>query len=297
VTDHDSKEPRRSWRTDAEWEALKSRIDAAEAFLVPAGNSTPRRVADWWRRGAAPLRVAAVIVIAVALAFGVRARVATPEARTVVTGRAERMVVRLGDSSVVTLGPSSTLRYSVTGSGRTFELEGLADFLIAHDPRRPAIVRAAHAQAIDIGTRFVVRAYRGESEVRVAVSSGVVALSTLGANARRVELNAGDVGSLRATDSVAVTRRGDVPSYMAWMEGRLAFDDQSLAEVAAELSRWFDVEIRIAHPSLERRRITAVYNNPSLSAVLDALALTVGARYERVGRTVTLMPGRPRAST
>jgi transmembrane sensor len=296
VTDHDSNEPRRSWRTDAEWEALKSRIDAAESFLAPAAQSAPRRVADWWRRGVAPLRVAAIIVIGVALAFGIRAYRVAPS-RTVATGRAERMVVRLGDSSVVTLGPSSTLRYSVSRSGRTFELEGLADFQISHDPRRPALVRAAHAQAIDIGTRFVVRAYPGESEVRVAVSSGVVALSTLRADARRVKLVAGDVGSLRATDSVAVTRRGDVPSYMAWMDGRLAFDDQSLAEVAAELARWFDVEIRIVGPSLQRRRITAVYSNPSLSGVLDALALTVDARYERVGRTVTLMPRRQRAST
>lgn len=276
---------------------LKARIDAAEALLAPARRSPPRRLTSWSGAGgiSSPYRIAAALIIAAALAIGIRARRAAPEVRTVVTGRGERVVLHLGDSSTITVGPATTLRYSLTRATRDFELDGIADFGIVHDSTRPVIVRTVHATAVDVGTRFVVRAYRGEGEVRVAVSSGAVDLSPLRASTGRVRLAAGEIGTVLAADSVATMRRGDVPSYTAWLDGRLSFDDQSLSVVAAELARWFDVEIRIASPELARRRITAVYNDPSLTNVLDALAITLGARYERAGRTVTLMPRRQRA--
>ena len=50
-----------------------------------------------------------------------------------------------------------------------------------------------------------------------------------------------------------VVRRGvDVSRAAAWTAGRLAFDDRAFSDVAAELSRWFDVDIRIADLKVKR---------------------------------------------
>ena len=71
------------------------------------------------------------------------------------------------------------------------------------------------------------------------------------------------------------------------------FRDEPLSAVAEELERWFDADIDIANETLARRRVTAVYNDPSLSGVLEALEATFGVRIERTGRTITISE-RPR---
>ncbi len=68
------------------------------------------------------------------------------------------------------------------------------------------------------------------------------------------------------------------------------FDGAPLNAVAAELGRWFDVQIRIPDQRLAQRRVTAVYNKPTVSGVLDAIGATLPVRYERVGNVVTILP-------
>jgi transmembrane sensor len=84
--------------------------------------------------------------------------------------------------------------------------------------------------------------------------------------------------------------RSDTAASLAWVDGRLAFDNAEVRDVAADLGRWFDVDIRVATTALAHRRLSAVYNNPSLDGVLNAVVMTLGARYQRTGRTITLSP-------
>ena len=42
--------------------------------------------------------------------------------------------------------------------------------------------------------------------------------------------------------------------------------------------------------SLARRHVTAVYNNPTATGVLEAIGATFGLRAERAGRVITLSP-------
>jgi transmembrane sensor len=264
---------RRPWRTDDEWDRLRERIEAAEA--------SHRRRVRW------PVAAAAVLVIAATLAIvWQNAHLKREAPRVATTAAGERIVLHLADSSVVTLGPASSLRYQITGSRREITLDGLADFRVVHDESRPLVVHAKNAVATDLGTRFVVRAYASDATVQVAVTDGVVSLR--GSDTTRIELRAGDVGQVGASGTVARDANQSAATRAAWIEGRLVFDDEPLSSVAAELSRWFDVDIRIASPALGNRSVSAVYNNPSLSGVIDALQATLGLRVERVGRTITI---------
>jgi len=56
--------------------------------------------------------------------------------------------------------------------------------------------------------------------------------------------------------------------------------------VAVELSRWFGVNVRVASPTLARRRVSGIYVEPTLSHVLDALAASLGATYIQSGSNV-----------
>jgi transmembrane sensor len=266
---------RRPWRTDDEWDRLRERIEGAEL-------SRARRPRGRW-----PVAAAAVLVIAATSAIvWQNAHLKREAPRMATTAAGERIVLHLADSSVVTLGPASSLRYQITGRSREITLDGLADFNVVHDGSRPFVVHAKNAVATDVGTRFVVRAYASDETVQVAVTDGVVSLG--GSDTTRIELRAGDVGRVGASGRVARDANQVAATRAAWVEGRLVFDDEPLSNVAAELSRWFDVDIRIAGSTLGKRSVSAVYNNPSLSGVMDALQATHGLRVERVGRTITI---------
>jgi transmembrane sensor len=266
---------RRAWRTDDEWDRLRERIEASESSRVP------RRRVRW------PIAAAAAVVIGATLGIvwqSAHLKRETP--RVAATGAGERIVLHLADSSVVTLGPASSLRYTITGRRREITLDGLADFKVEHDGSRPFVVHAKNAVATDLGTRFVVRAYASDATVQVAVTDGVVSLG--GPGTTRIELRAGDVGRVGTNGTVARDANQSAATRAAWIEGRLVFDDEPLSSVATELSRWFDVDIRVAGSALGNRSVSAVYNNPSLSGVMDALQATLGLRVERVGRTITI---------
>ncbi|MGH2900192.1 MAG: FecR family protein, partial [Solirubrobacteraceae bacterium] len=190
----------------------------------------------------------------------------------------------------------STIRYSASATGRSVTLEGVADFSVVHDGTRPFRVRAKNAVVTDVGTEFVVRAYAADSGVDVSVSSGIVAV--LGGAPDSVELRAGQVAFVAANGRIAQVTGASAQTLTAWVHDRLVFDDVPLSTVAAELGRWFDVQIRIPDQQLARRRLIAAYTRTTLSGVLDAIAATLPVRYERTGNVVTILPldsarGRP----
>jgi transmembrane sensor len=276
---------RRAWRTDEEWARLRERITASDPAAV-AHTPLARRM-RW-------VAAAALLVIGAGTSWRmlVSRQVATPALeRVATTGVGERLTIRLADSSRVTVGPVSTIRYSASASGRSVAIDGIAEFNVVHDATRPFRVRAKNAVVTDVGTEFVVRAFSADSGVDVAVTSGVVAVS--GSASDSVELHAGEAAFVTANGRAAKVAGTSAQTLVGLVHGRLVFDDAPLSTVAAELGRWFDVEIRIADQQLARRRVSAVYNRPTLSGVLDAIAATVPARYQRAGNVITILPAKP----
>jgi transmembrane sensor len=205
------------------------------------------------------------------------------------------------DGATVVLGPESVLRISGSygGRDRTVSLTGHAYFDVAHDAGRPFRVWAGGVLAEDIGTRFDIRAYARDSVMRLVVADGAVVMHTRRALAdashdsavprspvvvtRGMMATAGVDGVVRVRSGLATDR------YLSWSDGRLAFDDTPLPEVVAELSRWYDLDIRLGDPRLASRTLTASFDDPP-AAVLVALEGALGIRATRVGRVVTLYP-------
>jgi ferric-dicitrate binding protein FerR (iron transport regulator) len=214
------------------------------------------------------------------------------------TGVGEQRTVDLSDGSRVILGATSTLRVA-EGFGTTARevtLEGQAFIRVRHDASRPFIVNAGGTRTVDLGTAFEVRAYPNEG-VRVAVTEGLVEVRR-SANAKdSTILQPGDVAELASGETV-VRREQNVEQLLSWTRGELSFDDTPLSDVARELERWFDVQVRIEDPALRSLRwsATEVRIGESLDTILEALqgALSSeGLRAERNGNVITFRRGRP----
>jgi transmembrane sensor len=248
-----------------------------------------------WRVGAG---IAAAAVLAIGAALAARELLtdeerspATAEERIVTVPRGERAKFLLPDGSEVLLGAGSTLRHSRTFADRSREvtLEGEAYFTVEHDERRPFRVRAGNLVATDLGTEFLVQAYPEHAGARVVVRSGTVAVRSIQAQDStkpgRV-VRPGELGRI-AADGVPLIEQADTAAYFAWTTGTLVFDGTPLREALPQLSRWYDLDFRLADSSLGAIPLSGRLDQTLTPSRLDLLAGSVGLEQVQRGRMVT----------
>jgi transmembrane sensor len=72
------------------------------------------------------------------------------------------------------------------------------------------------------------------------------------------------------------------------------FRDAAVAEVAADLRRWYGVELTVTDSALARRHFTGSFAGEPVGRVVEAIALALGARADRRGDTVFVRAAAPR---
>jgi transmembrane sensor len=224
------------------------------------------------------------------------------------TARAQRAEIRLTDGTLATLAPASRLRVANDyGTGaRELYLEGEAYFEVRHDAAHPFRVYTSRGVTEDIGTKFGVRAYRGDSVVRVVVAEGAVRLHLRearpsGASVRPATpprqssdsvttgvITAGQLGVLSSAGIPRVRAVTDLSPYLAWAGGRLVFRDMPLRDVVTELSRWYGIDMRLADARIGQRVYTASFGDEPVSEVLRAIEIALDVHAERHGNAVVL---------
>lgn len=178
----------------------------------------------------------------------------------IATGRAEVRQVTLPDGSRATLDADSVLqvRYAA-GERRLILRRGAASFSVVHDPAHPFTVSAGGVEAIAVGTEFAVDLH--DRQVSVTVAQGQVRVDQEGSPGppRLVgadqELVASDTGMRRAD-----LDPGEVQRALAWRQGLIVFDGQTLGHAASEVNRYSDVPVTIDDPTLARAEFVGVFH-------------------------------------
>ena len=189
--------------------------------------------------------------------------------RTHATGLGEVRVEALSDGSLMTLNTASRVRVDFSDRQRTIHLlEGEALFDVAKDAARPFIVDAGDTVVRAVGTSFTVKRL-GRQPVQVLVREGRVEVRKPAAGARPVSA-AANTRVISTTDSpsaplaaVAVEPES-LNSALAWRQGRIVFEGQTLLEAAQEFARYSDTRIVMDDPTLAAERVSGLYqaNDP-----------------------------------
>ncbi len=303
--------PLPAWNVEGTWARLQrtTGLDGDKLIPLPVSVMTPlptsARMRRWAGKGiAVMLGLAATIVLAVGvlLSRGTggpwSSLLHSSNEREYATTRGQRAALQLPDGTRLVLAPESRVRIPATFGmeAREITLEGEAMFDVVHDAARPFRVRAKHAIAEDLGTRFSVRAYAEDSVVAVAVAEGVVALGTASDSGDRlthgvaqgVLLHAGEFGALGPAGTVTTARGPQVIDYLRWADGKLVVAALPLREVVTKLNRWYGVDIRLATPALGSRRVTATFSDDSAATAVEFLASFLGLSATRSGDRYTL---------
>ena len=150
--------------------------------------------------------------------------------------------LRLPDGSHVWLNNASSIRYPVAFSDRdrTVEVAGEAYFDVAHDAKRPFVVKVKDESVEVLGTRFDVRSYEEEGGTRTTLVSGAVRVS---AGGKSVRLKPDEQSRVTGDKDLQVMHDVESQKVASWIDGLLYFDQAPFAAVMREVARSYDVEV------------------------------------------------------
>lgn len=193
--------------------------------------------------------------------------------------------VELPDGSVVDLNSGSTLSFPVSFENkaiRKVQLSGEGFFKVAKNNQQPFIVEANKLEIKVLGTSFNVECYANNPSATVALVEGSVVLQRKTGN-QEVEIARmlpNDVAVYKQTgDVVNVTTEKDLHKYTAWKDGKIVFVNDPVQIVIQKLSNWYNVDIELADPRLEKYRFTGTFINEPLEQILSIMNLTSQMSY------------------
>lgn len=268
-------------RAQAAW----THLDRASVLAL---ESAPRE------RGSTLVRRRGLIAGFGALAAGLAAAAVAPRllSRRYDTALGEIRRVPMSDGSVAAINTDSTLEIAMRPHSRTVKLErGEAWFAVAKDPDRPFVVESGPVHVRAVGTAFSVRKRDGGSDV--LVTEGVVEVWTRedGRPPRRVVAGQRIFVENDASAPTAPRADADLARQLAWRDGQIVLNGQTLAEAATEFNRYNDRKIVVADPRLANERFVGWFRTNDPEGFAEAAALTFNGDVSLGRDTIVLRAG------
>jgi transmembrane sensor len=179
--------------------------------------------------------------------------------------------LKLSDGTQVRLNAGSRISVHVDQATRRVQMaDAEAVFDVAHDTRRPFLIRVGDQEVRVVGTQFNLR--RRDGRVVLTVSRGVVEVRPLAdARATPTRVTVGQELVHMDGESGSLIRVADTEAAFGWTSGRLVYRDAPLSEVAADLQRRYARPVRIADAETARIRFSGVLTLDDEAAVLRRL--------------------------
>lgn len=205
--------------------------------------------------------------------------------------KGQRGNITLSDGTKVTLNAESKiiLPNIFKSDKREVTLKGEAFFDVSHNPDRPFIINTGEAIVKVLGTSLDVRSYPGDKAVQVVVKEGRVSLkATKESVDDKAILSAGEMGQLFIKDNRITKKKvNDLDLFLSWRKGYLKFKNAPMQEVADQLERKYNIEVRFSDPDLKDLRITAELKSRRIQYNMDVISTSLNMEYKMDQEKVT----------
>jgi len=235
---------------------------------------------------------------------------------SVSTKSGSKSKIQLPDGSQVWLNADSKIMYSETfrGKAREVQLCGEAYFDVVKDHLHPFIIHTSTIDVLVLGTTLNIRSYSNEKNTEADLIHGSVQVSLhndpakkiilqpndklIVQNGNRLLLSAAGRAVKNELDTTRVLSLGKVhykgkdstAVEVLWVKNKLAFDKESLEDVALKIEHWFDVKVNIREEALKQTEYSGVFEEESLPQVMEALRMTGNFHYSIHRREVNIRP-------
>ena len=227
---------------------------------------------------------------------------------------APRMKARmiLSDSTVVTLNSGTTLKYPLSFDGKTREvyLNGEAFFEVHKDKKHPFIIHTNEMNVKVLGTAFNVKSYDNESHSETSLIHGSIEVTLNDRIADRIilkpheklviekdktitskineptgnNLNIANKGTQYTLTNLTYSPSIDSAAVETlWLKNKLVFKNEDFESIAADMERWYGIQIIFKHNELKKFRFTANFQRESAVEALESMRLTEDFHFKQDG--------------
>jgi transmembrane sensor len=252
------------------------------------------------------VNVALLMLVTMALILGLRWFTSRPQVQDYATSHGEQRSLQLPDNTFVRLNSDSAIAVRFSRHRRRVDVtRGQAYFEVAKDPQRPFGVRVGGLLIKDIGTAFDV--YRQDTGTTVTVTEGQVQVWPLppapqqtgwlqrdqppaaGLRGRPlVDLVAGHQARIAASGQLESQGPVDLQQATAWLQGDIAFEDESIADVAAQFNRYNNSQISVNDRRIGALTISGTFAAHDVSTFVAFLGTVPGAHVQTLGRRIVI---------
>ncbi len=252
-----------------------------EAAWERFDNSITKR--KLWNTNQMIFKAAAAIAILIGLYFIFHSQMHLfkPEKFIALSSGDSIMKFTLADGSVAWLNKHSKIEYSNKYGleTRNIKLFGEAFFEVKHIDNIPFEIKTQQASIKDIGTSFNVKSDTVARKIKVAVVSGIVALTDIIEPVNEAELHQNQVGIWFANHSIKIKNVNNI-NENAWLTKKLVFHNQLFSEIAETIGLIYNSKISIDDKNTRDIRITASFDHQSLTDIINVLGQTTNLNYK-----------------
>lgn len=201
--------------------------------------------------------------------------------------KGQRACVTLPDGTRVWLNSHSRLEYSNSygEKDRKVKLQGEAFFDVAKDSAREFVVDAGHLSVKVLGTTFNIKAYQEDDICVASLISGSIQTKI---GEKSIQLQPDESIVYNKTNQNLHVERGLSERAMMWKNDELAFNGETLEEIAVILDRLYNVSFEFESEEIKSYRFTGVIKNNSLENVIELISLTSPISYKIMNSTIRI---------
>ncbi|MBX2901317.1 MAG: DUF4974 domain-containing protein [Cyclobacteriaceae bacterium] len=209
------------------------------------------------------------------------------------TQKGQRSLITLQDGTRVWLNADSQLKYPKNFEGqpqRQVYLQGEAFFDVTENANQPFVVVTSDLEVKVLGTTFNVRSYEKDSHIETTLIQGKVSIESKSEQGHeKITLSPHQTAVFEKTSKkLMLQNQVSTERYTSWREGKLIFEDESLADIVRALERWYNVKIRIENSATVGCRYSAKIDNKTLEEVLELFKAAESIDYEIQGTEVII---------
>ncbi len=217
-----------------------------------------------------------------------------------------KTTIHLPDGSQVWLNAGSKLTYNKKfGTGiREVTLAGEAYFDVVKNPEAPFIIHTARMDIKVLGTQFNVKSYPGEKTTEASLVHGSIEVSIKDRPSEKIilkpnekiivsgdsilaqttertgkERSAHPAEAIMAIKNLTYQEKDSAIIETAWVQNKLIFKEESFADLALKMERWYGVKFEFSDPSLTELHFTGIFETESVQQALRALKLTAAFNF------------------
>lgn len=187
------------------------------------------------------------------------------------TQKGKQKLVSLADGTVVHLNTDSSIRVDYTDTERRVTLvQGEAHFDIFHNPNQPFILEAQGKTVTALGTSFGVE-ITGQSDIQVLVTEGKISVdqelsdSTIMTQGQTADFHAFDITEVEQISPEQIQK------VLAWQQGMLVFQGETLLQVLNEVSRYNDISFDVLDSDAKQKRVAGYFKIGDVQGLLKTL--------------------------